>query len=131
VTSHKAFGEICSQVCREQGWELLPSGVRVDCDEGRHQLVALELFESSDEELVRLSTTIGAVAELGAMRLATALRINYDLAHGALAIRDDQLVMIETLPLEDAGSAQIEASIRYLAQTADRYERSLFDIDEN
>jgi hypothetical protein len=59
-----------------------------------------------------------------------ALRINARLAHGALAVRDDALVMIDTLMLEDADAAEIEASIGYLAETADYYEKVLFGTDE-
>jgi hypothetical protein len=38
--------------------------------------------------------------------------------------------MIDTLMLEDADAAEIEASIGYLAETADYYEKVLFGTDE-
>jgi len=67
---------------------------------------------------------------MGAVRLMVALRINAELAHGCLAVHDDDLVMTDTLMLRDADSAEIEASIGYLAETADYYEKSIFETDQ-
>jgi hypothetical protein len=131
MATREAFGQLFGRVCQERGWELLPGGVRVACGDGRHQLVTLEFFESESEELVRLSTVIGAARRLDANRLASALRMNYHLAHGAFALKDDELVMTDALRLEDAGPAEIEASLGYLAETADYYERTIFDTDEH
>ncbi len=131
MATREVFGRICQRVCQEQGWRLLPSGVEVRWRDGRHQVVSLEFFEFEDEELVRLYTTIGPVERLDPRRLLMALRINGTLAHGALAVRDDALVMIDTLPVEDGSAGEVEASIRYLAGTADRYEKTLFGTDEH
>ena len=131
MSTRETFGRICKRVCQEQGWELLPSGVKVSWGDGRHQLVALEFFEAEEEELVRLSTVIGKAQRMDPARLSSALRINYNLAHGALALKDDELVMADTLLLSDAGPAEIEASISYLAATADYYERTIFGTDEH
>ncbi len=129
--TQEAFGQICRRVCDQQGWELLPTGVNVKWADGRHQMVSLEFFEFEKEELVRIYTTIGGIGDLTSERLVIALRTNADLAHGALAVRDDQLIMTDTLMLDDADPGEIEASISYLAKTADYYERMLFDIDEH
>ena len=130
MATQEMFGQICRRVCEQQGWELLPSGVHVKFRDGRHQVVSLEFFESEREELVRLYTMIGEIDGMDVRRLVAALRINARLAHGALAVRDDALVMIDTLMLEDADAAEIEASIGYLAETADYYEKVLFGTDE-
>jgi len=118
------------RVCRERGWELLPSGVQVSWPNGRRQLVEVKFFQFQREELVRLYTTIGDVERMGAVRLMVALRINAELAHGCLAVNDDDLVMTDTLMLRDADSAEIEASIAYLAETADHYEQTIFGTDQ-
>lgn len=131
MTTHEAFSSTCRRVCEEQGWELLPSGIHVAWPDGRHQVVALEVFEHEQEDLVRLSTTIGGTQSLTPVRLTIALRINAELAHGAFAVKDDELIMVETLLLEDAGSTELGASIRYLAETADYYEKTLFRTDEH
>jgi hypothetical protein len=125
----EAFGAMCQRLCRARGWELLPAGVRLSVEGGRHQLVEIELFEAEGRELVRLTTTVGSAREVGEARLSRALRWNAELAHGAFAVRDDDLVMTDTLVLEDADLGELEASLAYLAETADRYERLLFADD--
>jgi hypothetical protein len=130
LVTQKRFAAILKRVCQEQGWELLPSGVRVSWANGRQQLVELEFFPFKQEELVRLYTTIGSVEKLSAIRLTIALRINVELAHGCLAVKNDDLVMTDTLMLRDAGYGEIEASINYLAETADHYEKTIFETDQ-
>ena len=124
------FAKILERACRDRGWELLPSGVRVSLPNDRAQLIEIEFFQFKHEELVRLFTTIGEVDGMSAVRLTVALRINTELAHGCLAVHEDHLVMTDTLMLRDADSAEIEASIAYLAETADYYEKTLFETDQ-
>ena len=131
MITKKAFADICRRVCKEQGWELLPSGVHVQWADGRHQLVELEVFQHEKKDLVRLFTTIGTIENMTPVRLTIALRINADLAHGAFAVKNDHLVMVETLMLEDADPGETEAAIRYLAETADYYEKAIFETDEH
>ncbi len=130
MASQEHFAQILKRVCRDHAWELLPSGVQVSWPNGRRQLIELKFFEFKREELVRLFTTIGDVESMNAVRLTIALRINAELAHGCLAVHDDHLVMTDTLMLRDADSAEIEASIAYLAETADYYENTLFETDQ-
>jgi hypothetical protein len=130
VASQEHFAQILKRVCRDQAWDLLPSGVQVSWPNGRRQLVELKFFQFQREELVRLYTTIGDIESMGAVRLMVALRINAELAHGCLAVHEDHLVMTDTLMLRDADPAEIEASIGYLAETADHYERTIFGTDQ-
>jgi hypothetical protein len=131
VVTQEAFPDICRRVCDERGWQLNPNGVHVPLEGDRHQVVALELFDYGEEELVRLSSTIGEAAKLTPVRLTIALRINSELAHGAFAVKDDHLIIVDTLMLEDTDPGEFEASIRYLAQTADYYERVIFETDNH
>jgi hypothetical protein len=131
MPTREAFGRICKRVCEQQGWALLPAGVQIAWPDGRQQIVSLEFFEFRREELVRLYTVIGTIRGMSADRLARALRINAHLAHGALAVRDDELIMTDTLMLKDSDPAEIEASLAYLAETADYYERTLFGGDNH
>ena len=80
---------------------------------------------------MRLFSTIGNASEMSPERLVTALRVNASLAHGAIALRENQLVVVDTLILQDADPGEIEASIGYLAETADYYERMIFGTDEH
>jgi len=129
LATQEHFAESCRRVCAERGWKLTPGGIEVRFRDGRQQVVELSFFESGREELVRLHTTIGSIEHLPAVRLTVALRINAELAHGALAVIDDDLVMTDTLR-SSADSAEIEASVGYLAETADYYEKTLFGTDQ-
>jgi hypothetical protein len=131
VANRETFARACERVCEQQGWQLLPEGVRVGLPGGRHQIVSLEFFEFEQEQLARLYSTIGRAEGLAPGRLALALQINARLAHGALAVRDGQLVILETLMLDEADAGEIEASVRYLAETADYYEKTLFGGDDH
>jgi hypothetical protein len=130
LANHEHFAQILERVCRDRGWEVLPTGVQVSWPNDRRQLIELEFFQFEDEELVRLFTTIGDVEGMSAVRLTIALRTNSELAHGCLAVREDHLVMTDTLMLRIAGFGEIEASISYLAETADHYEKTIFGTDQ-
>ena len=130
MASQKHFAQILKHVCQDHAWELLPSGIQVSWPNGRRQLIELKFFQFKHEELVRLFTTIGDVESMSAVRLTVALRINAELAHGCLAVHEEHLVMTDTLMLRDADSAEIEASIAYLAETADYYEKTIFETDQ-
>jgi hypothetical protein len=131
LAADEPFPDICRRICEERGWELNPSGIHVPLSDGRHQVISLELFNYEEEELVRLSSIIGNTAKLTPVRLTIALRINAELAHGAFAVKDDHLIIVDTLMLEDTDPGEFEASIRYLAQTADYYERIIFETDDH
>jgi hypothetical protein len=131
VTSQESFGSLCQRVCDTRGWELQPTGVVVSWRDGRHQVVSLEVFEYRDQKRARLISEIGTAEDLGEDRLIMALSANAELVHGALAFRDGQLCMTDTIRLEEADEEQLEAAIAYLAETADFYERSIFGTDEH
>jgi hypothetical protein len=131
VSTQEGFATVCRDVCQERGWELLPIGIRVPLPAGRSQLVELDFFESGERPLVRLTTRIGGEHEVSKVRIPLALRLNAELAHGAFALRDGELVMLDTLLLEDTDPGELEAVVDYLAHTADRYEDRLFGRDEH
>ena len=131
MADQQRFGQMCETVCASQGWNLLPTGIQVTWGDGRHQVVSLEFFEYRNEELARFFTTIGDAEELSSIRLNLALRLNVELAHGAMGVKDGQLVMTDTLLLKDADPDEIAASVSYLAETADYYEKQLFGTDEH
>lgn len=130
MADQENFPQILKRVCRDRGWDLLPTGIWVSLPNGRRQLIELKFFEFKREELVRLFTTIGEVDGMSAVRLTVALRTNAELAHGCLAVHEDQLIMTDTLMLRDARFEQIEASISYLAEIADHYENTIFGTDQ-
>jgi hypothetical protein len=130
LADQEHFAQNLKRVCRDRGWNLLPTGVHVNLPNDRSQLIEIDFFQFKDEELVRLFTTIGDVDGMSVVRLTVALRLNTELAHGCLAVHEDHLVMTDTLMLRDADSAEIEASIGFLAENADYYEKTIFKTDQ-
>lgn len=127
----ESFARLAERVCREQGWELLPGGIRVPLPGGRSQLVDMEHYELGSQARLRFYTRIGPIASLGIVRMEVALRKNASLERGAFAIRDETLVMTETFALRDVAADEIEGAIRFLAETADGYEKAIYATDEN
>lgn len=125
------FAEKCREVCRAHGWELLPTGVLVRFGDGRRQLVSIEFFEFGNEELVRLSSAIGPADTMTAGELANALRSNAAIAHGALAILDGELVLVDTLQIDGLEASALAATIEFLATSADDTERVAFGTDRH
>jgi hypothetical protein len=131
MTPREAFEATCRGVCEERGWGFSGTRIELKFESGRHQLVELEFFDFEGEELVRLFSRIGSVKHMHPMRLTDALRLNFGLPHGALAVKDDELVVIDTLLVEGADAEEVEVSVRYLAETADHFERTMFGVDEH
>ncbi len=122
---------VFDEVCASHGWMRRGSEIDMSLDDGRSQRVTVETFVDDDHEVIRITTGVGEAAALSETRMRAALRVNNGLAHGALAIRDDRLVLTDTLLARDATPAQVERSLRFVATTADRYEKTLFGTDEH
>ncbi len=131
MSDREAFDQILARVCGEQGWKEGESEFELDVAlaDGRRQKVQLEFFEHEGSEMLRLHTTIGSTLRIRQDRLAFALELNFALPHGSMAVKDDMLVMVDTLILSEADPLEVRATIAYLAETADRYEASMFGSD--
>lgn len=131
MVNRESFANILRKVCAERGWELLPSGVNVKHPDGRHQVIHFELFDSGEREGVRLTSMIGEAKSMSPEQMEQALRANMDLAHGALALKDDELCLTETLSLDEAEAGEIESAVAFMAELADTYEKILFGTDRH
>lgn len=129
MSAREAFEALREQVCEEAGWTASKGGVEVVFPDGRRQRVGLEFFDFEGSELVRFHTTIGSSERIEPLRLTTALRLNFGLPHGSLALKNELLVMVDTLLVKDADPDEIRATIRYLAETADHFEKTMFGGD--
>lgn len=121
--------KIVSDLCTFKGWDLIGDSVDVPLPGDRAQALTFEVFEHAGQEMLRASSPIGSVSELGTERAMGALRINQHLAFGALAVSGDQLVMVDTFLIADTDPGEISGSLIYLAENADRYEKELFGTD--
>ncbi len=124
------FDAAVERVCKAQGWDLSGDEIVLATDGERQQRVVFDPFDFEGEALVRFSSVIGPSEHIEPLHLNTALRLNYGLPHGALALRGEQLVLVDTLMVEDPDEEEIEAVVRYLAETADHFEATLFGPDE-
>jgi hypothetical protein len=122
---------VFEQVRERHGWNRRGSEIEIPVGEGRTQSVAVETFEHDGVEMLRITTGVGKATMLSPERMGAALRVNNGLAHGALAIREDRLVMTDTFAAHDVTPAQAERSVLFVASTADRYEKVLFGTDEH
>ena len=81
--------------------------------------------------MVKLHTVIGSTARIRPERLIFALELNFRLPHGCLAVNKENLVMVDTLILEEVDSVELESAVDFLAKTGDKYEAALFARDEH
>lgn len=124
------FEKVLAAVCEERGWTRDKDTVVVPTEGGREQRVNVDAFEFEDEALVRFASGIGPTRHIESLHLTTALRLNYGLAHGALALRDEELVIVDTVLQDEPDAEEIDAVVEYLAEIADHFERTLFGTDE-
>lgn len=129
MSARSDFEQVYTGVCEGRGWKCSAGEVEVGVSGGRRQVVQLDFFEHEGKELVRFHSVIGSTERIRTDRLSFALQVNYGLPHGSLAVRDDLLVIVDTLILADADPAEVEAVVGYLAETADYYERTMFGPD--
>lgn len=129
MSERESFDRVYRAVCQARDWLGGPDQVEVKLESGRRQIIHLEFFEHEGRPMVRFHTVIGSTERIRATRLHFALELNYALPHGSMAVKDDHLVMVDTLILADADPGEVEATLAYLASTADDYEASMFGPD--
>jgi hypothetical protein len=122
---------IFQKVCEKNGWSQNEAQLELDVDGDRKQKVIFEPFVHGKVQMGRVYSVVGDANILSETQLRSALGINNGLAHGALAIRSGDLVVADTFLMSDADEGEVEASILFVAKTADRYEKVLFGGDKN
>lgn len=128
------FREIVDSIAEACKWHVSEQGdgslcVEVPTGNERTQLVLVTNdVDVADQPIVRYWSVIGPTADIEFRRC---LEENSRLAYGAFAIKEDQLVLMDTQLVQDADPMEVGASIGNLAAYADRYERDLFGVDKN
>jgi len=123
--------DVFQQAGAKNGWLCEGNSATIHLAGGRTQAVFIDTFVHENEQMVRVYSVVGSASELSDTRTQAALSINFNLAHGALGIHQDKLVMTDTFVLKDADLGEVESSIRFLAATADKYEKVLYGTDQN
>jgi hypothetical protein len=126
-----SFEDLFKQVCAANGWATHGNEATVTIAGGRSQRIHWQQFHHGEKDMVRLYSYIGTSEKLSQVRLEAALRLNFSLPHGALAIHSEKLVMTETFLVSDADLAEVESAVRFLSEMADRYEKLIYDADRH
>ena len=105
----------------------------VQLPDGRKQRVFVESSDHRNDEKLLLIYSICCPAT--ASYYETALRLNSDLSHGGLAIREidgvSHFVMVDTYPRGTVDPEEVRKSVRVVAETADSIEKQLTNADQN
>ena len=122
--------ELISEVCQRQGWAHDGPDITLVLGDHRKQLVKSEVFLFEGEEIIRLYTRVGPLSKLSETQLSALLGLNFSLAFGALASYGEALVMTETLLMRELVHSQLVYAVRFLAETADGYEKLIYGTDQ-
>jgi serine/threonine protein kinase len=100
---------------------------------GRHQRVLIEPSQHAAAERLLIIQSICAKAEPAYFE--TALRLNSEILHGALALREidgqSVFVMLDSYPRATVDAEEIRRSVLEVAHRADAVERLLSDVDRH
>jgi len=123
--------KIVDSIAQACSWHVVEEGdvlsVDVPTGEGRSQVVLITNdTDVAEQAIVRYWSVIGGLEDVDFRRC---LEENARLAYGAIAIKDGQLVIMDTQLVQDADPMEVGASIGNLAAYADRYEKDLFGTD--
>ena len=99
--------------------------VTLDLKGGRKQTVTVSTFSEGGHQYGRLKSKIGPAAALSSQRPTSALKMNAGLTHGSLAIDGDDLVIQETIMLAESTPTHLLASLQYIGEAADKYEKMM------
>jgi hypothetical protein len=126
------FREIVDSIAKACGWRVTGKGaelsVEVPTGAGRTQVVVItEDQDIAEQKIVRYWSVIGPADDIDFRRC---LEENSKLCYGAFAVKDEQLVLMDTQLVQDADPMEVGASIGNLAAYADRFERDLFGVDK-
>ena len=130
------FTTLLQQVCSYQGWAWAHAedgGYRVEVptEYGRSQVVQLSPGQDPDgRPMAIIWSVICQTSEIGDPYYL--LRLNCDLSYGALAVRDPEVLMIETQLIETADPEEVMRAVFYVARDADRLEQQVYGgVDRN
>lgn len=119
------------EVCKRRHWQCDGSQATLILPGGRKQTLLFEEFIFEGNEMLRIFTRVGPVDKLTDVQLNAVLGINFSLAHGALAVYGNDLVMTDTFLVQESDQDQIAFAMQFLAETGDRYEKQIYATDEH
>lgn len=103
----------------------------LDTPGGRGQEVRACEFTEDGRAYVRFYTSIGRQGEVPRPLLLTALELNASLAHGAFALYEGRVALVDTLDLAYANSEEGARILSYLGRMADTFEKMAYGVDRS
>ena len=123
------------QVARSNGWAIANSAqgyrMEIPTESGRSQVVEIDGGSDPDgQALVRIWSKVTDIDNVGDPWYL--LGLNAELAYGALALKDRDIIVTETQLLGTADYEELRRAIYYVAKYADDLERQVHGhLDQN
>ncbi|MBU0552164.1 YbjN domain-containing protein [Myxococcota bacterium] len=123
------FLTLLQQVCQYNQWGMAQQydgaiRVEIPTEYGRSQVV--EVIQGRDPDgrpLVYYWTVVVSVQEVGDPWFL--LGLNADLPYGALAVRGNEVILIESQLMETADAEEVMRGIFYVGKYADQFEKQV------
>ena len=126
-----ALPDIFQKVCGKKKWAVQGDDIEILLEGDRMQRISVVPFKHEQKQMIRVFSKIGSAESLSESRLKSALSLNFNMPHGAIALNAGMLVVADTFLLKDADEGEVESSLQYLAATADRYEKLIYGKDQH
>lgn len=105
--------------------------LRMELGGHRHQEVVAYPFQEDGRSYVRFYTPIGKRGDVPRPMLTTALELNASLTHGAFAIYEGRIALLDTMELDGVNPEEGARILRYLGRMADSFEKMAFGVDRS
>lgn len=133
------FDVLLHKLAEDKGWSLLYVTeedlykLTLPLEGGRYQDVYVNF--RFDEENWNIATIWTVIAEVGDFNLEDPkelLSFNWRTLYGSLAVKDEQVVLVQNQLTEEANWNEVGRAIAYMAATADGIEAQIYgDADQN
>lgn len=124
------------QIAHQQGWPLVQGHdgsvkLEVPTEYGRTQVVQVTGGGDPDgRPMAFIWSVVCSVNDIGDPYYL--LRLNADMPYGALAVRDPNVILVETQLIESADAEELMRAVFYVARHADELEKQVHGhVDRN
>ncbi len=128
------FQTLLQQVCAYNGWPMTftNGGARIEIptEYGRSQVVDVSVGQDPNaNQLVYVWSNIATTNYVQDPWYL--LQCNANLAYGGIAVRDNQVFLMDSMMLQTADAQTLVKIMYYIANTADQFEKQWVGYDNN